>query len=143
MLASYLLLFLSAFLAATILPFYSEVILFGLLRADYDPVLLVFVASIGNTLGAVVNWLLGLYILHFQHRRWFYFKPEQIQKAQDWFNRYGTWTLLLAWLPVGGDALTLVAGIMRVPFWIFVLLVAIGKTARYVSIVFLNDWVSV
>ncbi len=143
MLTSYFFLFASAFLAATILPFYSEVVLFGLLRAGYDPTLLVIVASVGNTLGAVVNWLLGLYILHFQTRRWFYFKPEQIEKAQGWFNRYGFWTLLLAWLPIGGDALTLAAGIMRVPLWLFLVLVAVGKTARYVSIVFLNDWIAV
>jgi membrane protein YqaA with SNARE-associated domain len=137
---SYLILFFSAFLAATILPFYSEVVLFGLLRAGYDPVLLVVVASIGNTLGAVVNWLLGRFMLHFQDRRWFYFKREQIQSAQNWFNRYGFWILLLAWLPIGGDALTLVAGIMRVRLWLFIALVGIGKTARYVSIVYLNEW---
>jgi membrane protein YqaA with SNARE-associated domain len=137
---SYLILFFSAFLAATILPFYSEVVLFGLLRAGYDPVLLVVVASIGNTLGALVNWLLGRFMLHFQDRRWFYFKREQIQSAQNWFNRYGFWILLLAWLPIGGDALTLVAGIMRVRLWLFIALVGIGKTARYVSIVYLNEW---
>ncbi len=140
MLTSYLALFLSAFLAATILPFYSEVVFFGLLRAGGDPLILVLVASAGNTLGAVVNWLLGLFLLHFQHRRWFYFNPEQISRAQQWFNRYGFWTLLLAWLPIGGDALTLIAGIMRVRLWIFILLVGAGKTARYVSILVLNEW---
>lgn len=138
-LTSYLVLFLSAFFAATILPFYSEVVLFALLRDGGDPFLLVVVASVGNTLGAVVNWLLGRYLLHFQDRRWFYFKPEQISRAQNWFNRYGFWTLLLAWLPLGGDALTLIAGIMRVRFWLFIALVGIGKTARYVSIVFLSE----
>lgn len=89
-----------------------------------------------------MNWLLGRFLLHFQDRRWFYFKQEQIQGAQDWFNRYGFWTLLLAWLPIGGDALTLVAGIMRVRLWLFIVLVGAGKTARYVSIVFLNEWFS-
>lgn len=140
MLTSYLMLFGSAFLAATILPFYSEVVLFALLRAGGDPVLLVLVASVGNTLGAAVNWLLGRYLLHYQDRRWFFFKPEQISKAQSWFNRYGFWTLLLAWLPIGGDALTFVAGIMRVRLWVFMVLVGIGKTARYISIVYLNEW---
>ena len=136
---SLLVLFGSAFLAATILPFYSEVVLFALLRQGGNPLLLVAFASLGNTLGAVVNWFMGLYLLHFQHRRWFYFKPEQIRKAQAWFHRYGFWTLLLAWLPVGGDALTLIAGIMRVPLWLFLLLVGSGKTLRYLSIVFFNN----
>lgn len=141
MLTSLLILFASAFLAATILPFYSEVVLFALLRQGGDPLVLVAVASLGNTLGAVVNWILGRYLLHFQDRRWFYFKPEQVQKAQDWYGRYGFWSLLLAWLPIGGDALTFVAGIMKVRLWLFIVLVGAGKTARYVSIVYLSNWV--
>ena len=141
MLTSLFFLFASAFLAATILPFYSEVVLFALLREGGDPLILVAVASLGNTLGAVVNWVMGRYLLHFQDRRWFYFKREQVQKAQDWYSRYGFWSLLLAWLPIGGDALTFVAGIMKVRLWLFIVLVGAGKTARYVSIVYLNNWV--
>lgn len=139
----YLILFSSAFLAATILPFYSEVVLFALLRQGGDPALLVAVATVGNTLGAVVNWLLGRYLLHFQDRRWFYFSRKQIARAQDWFQHYGFWTLLLAWMPVGGDALTLIAGIMRVRLWLFVLLVGLGKGLRYVSVVYLQEWTAV
>ena len=138
---SYLLLFGSAFLAATILPFYSEVLLYALLRDGGDPLVLVAVATLGNTLGAVVNWVLGLYLLHFQDRRWFYFSRQQIDNAQRWYQRYGFWSLLLAWMPVGGDALTLIAGIMRVRLWIFLLLVGTGKALRYVSVVYLTDWV--
>ncbi|HKJ05332.1 MAG TPA: YqaA family protein [Geopsychrobacteraceae bacterium] len=138
--SGYLLLFASSFLAATILPFYSEVILFAMLRNGGDPFWLVIVATVGNTAGAVVNWLLGLYLLHFRKRRWFYFSQNQIDKAQAWFQRYGIWSLLLAWLPLGGDALTLIAGIMRVPLWIFLLLVTTGKGLRYVSIVYLSNW---
>ena len=140
MMTSYLLLFGSAFLAATILPFYSEVVLFALLREGGDPVMLVVVATLGNTLGAVVNWLLGRYLLHFQDRRWFYFSRTQIEKAQRWYQRYGFWSLLLAWAPVGGDALTLIAGIMKVRLWLFLLLVGTGKALRYVSIVYLEAW---
>ena len=139
---SYLLLFASAFLAATILPFYSEVYLFALLRDGGDPVMLVMVATLGNTLGAVVNWILGLYLLHFQDRRWFYFSREQIDRAQRWFQRYGFWSLLLAWMPVGGDALTLIAGIMRVRLWLFLLLVGSGKALRYISVVYFTNWLS-
>jgi membrane protein YqaA with SNARE-associated domain len=140
MITSYLLLFASAFLAATILPFYSEVVLFALLREGGDPLSLVAVASLGNTLGALVNWALGRYLLHYQDRRWFYFSRSQVEKAQRWFQRYGFWSLLLAWMPVGGDALTLIAGIMRVRLWVFLLLVGTGKTLRYVSVVYLAAW---
>jgi len=136
----YLLLFGSAFLAATILPFYSEVVLFALLRDGGDAVALVAVATLGNTLGAVVNWWLGLFLLHFRDRKWFYFSDAQIARAQAWYQRYGVWSLLLAWLPVGGDALTLIAGIMRVRLWLFLVLVGFGKGARYVSVVFLEEW---
>ena len=140
MIASYLLLFGSAFLAATILPFYSEVVLFALLREGGDSVALVIVATLGNTLGAVVNWVLGRYLLHFQDRRWFYFNRAQIDKAQRWFQRYGFWSLLLAWMPVGGDALTLIAGIMKVRLWLFLLLVGTGKALRYISVVYVTAW---
>ncbi|MCW8908881.1 MAG: DedA family protein [Sedimenticola sp.] len=140
MILSYLLLFGSAFLAATILPFYSEVILFALLREGGDPIMLVVIATLGNTLGAVVNWVLGLYLLHFRDRRWFYFSQSQIDRAQRWFQRYGFWSLLLAWMPIGGDALTLIAGIMRVRLWIFLLLVATGKALRYISVVYFAAW---
>lgn len=137
---SYLLLFASAFLAATILPLSSEVVLFSLLRDGGDPVVLVVIATLGNTLGAVVNWALGLYLLHFQDRRWFYFSRDQIEKAQRWYQRFGFWSLLFAWLPLGGDALTLIAGIMKLRLWLFLLLVGTGKGLRYISIVFISDW---
>lgn len=135
-------LFASAFLAATILPFYSEVILFALLREGGDPFSLVVVATLGNTLGAVVNWFLGLYLLHFQDRRWFYFSKRQIQKAQRWYQRYGFWSLLFAWLPIGGDALTLIAGIMKVRLWLFLVLVGSGKALRYIMVVYLTAYSS-
>ncbi len=136
---SYLVLFGAAFLAATILPFYSEVILFALLKEGGDPVMLVLVATLGNTLGAVVNWYLGLYLLHFQDKKWFYFSHRQIEKAQRWYQRYGFWSLLFAWLPIGGDALTLIAGIMKVRLSLFLVLVAVGKGARYIAVVFLSE----
>ncbi len=136
MIFDYLLLFVSAFSAATILPFYSEVLLFTLLRDGGDAFALVAVATLGNTLGAVLNWLLGLYILRFRDRRWFYFSDAQIERAQGWFHRYGVWVLLMAWLPIGGDALTLIAGIMRVRLDLFLVLVGIGKSLRYVFVVY-------
>ncbi|MFT4767542.1 MAG: membrane protein YqaA with SNARE-associated domain [Glaciecola sp.] len=127
----YLLLFGSAFLAATILPFYSEIVLVLALQEGADPALLLFTATLGNTLGAVVNWAIGRQLLKFQDKRWFYFSPAQIARAQRWFQRRGVWSLLFAWLPIGGDALTLIAGVMNVRLTTFLVLVGIGKALRY------------
>jgi membrane protein YqaA with SNARE-associated domain len=80
--------FLVAFLAATILPAYSEDLFASLLAARYDPLARWAWATAGNTLGAAVNWLLGRYLLHFQHRKWFSFKPGNLGRAQRWFQRY-------------------------------------------------------
>jgi len=132
---SYFLLFSSSLLAATVLPFYSEVVLFALVRQGEPVVTLIIIASVGNTLGAVVNWYLGRFLLHYQDRRWFYFKRDQVAKMQYWFQRYGVWSLLFAWLPLGGDALTFIAGIMKVRIGVFLLLVGVGKSLRYIAVV--------
>lgn len=137
MLLSYLSLFASAFIAATILPFSSEALLFALLHAGGDATVLVVVATLGNTLGSIVNWLLGRFLLHFRDRRWFYFSAAQIDRAQRWFQRYGVWSLLLAWVPIVGDALTLIGGVMQVRLSLFILLVGLGKGLRYVAVVVL------
>ena len=134
---SYLILFLSAFGAATILPFYSEVAFVGMLELDHDPFWVWFVATAGNTFGAVVNWVMGRYLSRFEARSWFPFKAESLHKSQAWFQKYGVWSLLLAWLPIGGDALTVVAGIMRVRFDVFFILTAIGKGGRYAVLYFI------
>jgi len=136
--AAYLLVAASAFLAATLLPFYSEIVLVPLLIEGKDPMLLWIAATLGNTLGAAVNWLLGRFMLHYQDRTWFPVKQHQLIRAQLWFQRYGVWSLLFAWLPVGGDALTFIAGIMRVRFLIFILLTGMGKGARYGVIIWLT-----
>ena len=124
-------LFLSAFLAATLVPAYSEILFAGLIAAGYDPLSLWIWASVGNTLGSAVNWVIGRYLLHFQDRRWFPFKEGNLGPAQRWFQKFGVWSLLFAWLPVGGDALTFIAGIMKVRFPVFLVLTAIGKSVRY------------
>ncbi len=129
-------LFASAFLAATILPFSSEAVLAALTVADGANLALLWaVASAGNVLGAVVNWLLGRFCLHFQDRRWFPVKPPELERAQRWFSRYGQWSLLFAWVPIVGDPLTVVAGLMRVQLWWFLPLVAIGKGGRYAVVI--------
>lgn len=138
---TYLSLFISAFVAATLLPFYSEVILGVMLVNGADPLWLWLSATGGNTLGAWVNWLLGRYLLHFQHKKWFPFKPQSLQKAQDSFNKYGLWSLLFAWLPIIGDPITFIAGIMKVRVLPFIMLVFIGKGLRYAVVILLANQV--
>jgi membrane protein YqaA with SNARE-associated domain len=128
---AYLGLFAAAFIAATLLPAQSEGVMVGLQLAGYVPWLLVLVASVGNVAGSTVNWWLGREVARFADRRWFPVKPATLARAQAWYARYGKWSLLLSWMPVIGDPLTLAAGVMREPLRVFLLLVAIAKTARY------------
>lgn len=121
-----------AFVAATILPAQSEAALVGLLvLGKQPPVLLVIVATIGNVLGSVTNWLLGRWVEHYRHRRWFPVSEQALDRATGWYRRRGRWSLLLSWAPIGGDALTVAAGVLREPFWSFLLLVTIAKAGRY------------
>ncbi len=132
-LAAYAGLFSAAFIAATLFPMQSEAILVGLIvSGDYSVPALLLTASVGNTLGAAVNWLMGVGFERFKHRRWFPVSPRQLEKAQRWYGRYGKWSLLLSWLPIGGDAITVAAGVMREPLLTFLVLVFIGKAVRYV-----------
>lgn len=124
-------LFLAAFGAATVLPFQSEVVFVAMQAAGRDPFALVVVASIGNVLGAVVNYVLGLGLERFRGARWFPASEAQMARAQRWYTRWGVWTLLLSWAPLG-DAFTVIAGVMRCPIWLFLALVTLAKTARYI-----------
>lgn len=131
-LSAYPALFLSAFGAATLLPLQSEAVLVALLLAGQHPLwALLLVATLGNVLGSWVNWLLGRSIQHYRERRWFPVSPARLQQAQDWYARYGRWSLLLSWMPVIGDPLTLVAGVMRERLWVFLAIVTLAKASRY------------
>ncbi|MER9125057.1 DedA family protein [Mesorhizobium sp. M0959] len=128
-------LFLTAFAAATILPMQSEAALAGLLLTEsYAPALLIASASAGNVLGSIVNWWLGRGIDRFRDRKWFPVKPSALARATRWYQRYGRWSLLLSWLPLVGDPLTVVAGALREPFWSFLAIVAIAKVGRYLAL---------
>ena len=134
----YLSLFAISFLAATILPFSSELTLLGLIAtSNYDNLLLLIVASFGNVLGSVVNWILGFYSRNLTTKKWFPFKDKQINNSSKWFSKFGKWSLLFAWVPIIGDPLTLVAGLLRVRFLEFLILVMIGKISRYLVIFYL------
>lgn len=131
-LAAYAGLFAISLIAATILPAQSEAGLIALiLSGQYSTLLLVVVASVGNILGSLINWLLGIGIERFRHRRWFPVGEVALDRAQRWYRRYGKWSLLASWLPIVGDPITVVAGVMREPLPVFLLLVTIAKTARY------------
>jgi membrane protein YqaA with SNARE-associated domain len=134
---AYVSLFVSGLIAATLFPASSELLLVALSQQGYLAWLLWLVATLGNTLGSCVNWFLGLELRRFQDRRWFPVSPQQLALAQRQFNHYGIWSLLLAWLPVVGDPLTLVAGVLRVRFVPFLVLVALGKGLRYAVLIFL------
>lgn len=131
--AAYLSLFVVAFGAATILPFQSEPLLVGLIASgQFSLTGLIAVASIGNILGAVCNWVLGRFIHRFHERPWFPVKEETLKRASGWYRLYGRWSLLLSWMPLFGDALTVVAGVLREPLWSFLVLVTLAKTGRYI-----------
>ena len=133
--AGYGSLFLSAFLAATVLPLSSEAVLAALVASDgFVLWLLVAMASIGNTLGACVNWILGRYCLHWLDRKWFPVSPPALERASRWFSRYGQYSLLFAWVPIAGDPLTFTAGLLKLRFSRFLLLVAVEKILRYVVV---------
>ena len=137
----YLSLFFTAFIAATLLPAFSEVALAASLSTNASIFLLWLSATAGNTLGSCVNWYLGREILRFKPKlinsRWFPVTELQLERAQNRFSRFGVWTLLFAWLPIIGDPLTFVAGVLRVRFLWFLLLVTAGKGLRYAVVVFL------
>nr|WP_233099444.1 YqaA family protein [Pseudomonas psychrophila] len=124
--------FLAAFGAASLLPMQSEAVLVGmLLSGKYVALTLLVVATLGNVLGSVLNWVLGRSVERFRHRRWFPVSEQKLDKARAFYLRYGRWSLLLSWVPIIGDPLTMIAGIMREPLWSFVLIVTLAKGARY------------
>ena len=131
-LTSYVGLFLAAFGAATLLPMQSEAVLVGMLLSDrYVASTLIAVATFGNLLGSTLNWLLGRSVERLRHRRWFPVSESKLEKAQQFYLRFGRWSLLLCWVPLIGDPLTVVAGVMREPFWSFLLIVTLAKGVRY------------
>lgn len=128
-------LFFSALFAATILPVQSELFLFGLnLSGKHSAITLLMVATFGNVLGSLINWFFGRYLLKFENRKWFPVNKQNLQRATNFYKKWGIWSLLLAWLPIIGDPLTVVAGFLKTNIGLFLLLVAIGKMGRYLVV---------
>lgn len=134
-LVAYGALFLTALAAGSILPMQSEAAQAGLLWAtEFSTVVLVMVATVGNVAGSAINWLLGRGVERFKDRRWVPVSEPMLEWAKSWYHRYGRWSLLLSWVPIVGDPLTVVAGVMREPLSIFIVLVAFAKLARYIAV---------
>ena len=135
---AYFSLFLISLGAATILPLGSEPAVVGMLAGGTLPWQgIVLVASLGNILGSIINWLLGRSFTHFQDRRWFPVNQKNMERVQGWYHRYGRASLLLSWVPVIGGPLTVATGVLREP------LVAIAKTGRYLALTAITlNWLS-
>lgn len=134
--------FVSAFLAATILPLSSEIVLSALLLQGLSPIYLVSMATLGNVLGSLTNYALGYWLgaalTHNQTvKKWFKVSDQALNNARLRFQKYGLVILCFAWVPIIGDPLTVVAGVMRIRFIWFVLLVTLGKLARYLVVTYL------
>ena len=132
----YIGMFLSAFLAATILPLSSEVMLAALFTSGFSPLLLLVVASTGNILGSFVNYVLGHRYGRVVATKWLRVDDSTFARASHLFERWGKWSLLLAWVPVIGDPITLVAGVLRTNVWFFLCCVIVSKTSRYAVLLF-------
>lgn len=135
-------LFVAAFLAATPIPFQSEVVFLALLANKSAGVLvLILIASVGNVLGSCVTYAVGRGIGGQRSARWFPVRPEQLARAEVWFQKWGLWALLLSWAP-GGDLIVALSGVMRVSIWRFLALVSLAKTLRYgvVALIGLGIW---
>ncbi len=131
-------LFLSAFLAATILPLSSELVLTLLLVNGLNPNLLVAVATVGNVLGSFVNYTIGFWGSIFVVRKILKISEEKFERSKHRFEKYGVWSLLFAWVPVIGDPLTLIAGVLRINLLLFFVLVTIGKLGRYMVVTYMT-----
>jgi membrane protein YqaA with SNARE-associated domain len=135
-------LFIVSFLASTLLPLGSEWLLVMMLANGYDSFSTVGIATAGNYLGAVTTYLIGMYGGNWLIVKVLRVSPEQQERARVRYKRYGVFTLFFSWLPVIGDPLCMVGGVLRVNFGLFTLLVASGKLLRYAVTAWVTMWAS-
>ena len=138
----YFTLFAVSFLAATLLPLGSEALLLYDISQNYSLFLLWSVATLGNTLGSMVNYWLGLKGEAYLETKG-HLSVEKMENARGFFGKYGGWTLLLSWVPIIGDPLTFIAGVLRYNFKWFTFIVFVAKGTRYATIIFLASSLSV
>lgn len=133
-----LILFLSAFGAATLLPLQSELVLIHTISTQTYPIgLLIFIATLGNVLGSVINWLLGVYFEKLKKQKWIPFNTDKLASSQKFYSKYGYWSLLFSFVPIIGDPLTFLAGLMRVNFFKFLAIVTLSKLGRYIFVTYI------
>lgn len=142
----YFALFMTSLVAGTLLPFLpasSEMAMGGLLAAGSGvPALLVAAAIMGNFMGASLNYLVGWNFARFSGQRWFPISPDALHKTTEWFRHYGIWLLLMCWLPMAGDAITVVAGLLRADLRLFLILTASGKAFGHIAVASGVSWIS-
>ena len=129
----YFTLFIVSLLAATLLPLGSEALLLYDLSLGYNTFLLLLFATLGNTIGSVINYFLGYKGVDFLIKQK-YLNQKQLQKATNIFEKYGAYSLLISWMPIIGDPITFVAGVLKYEFRKFVILVFVAKGVRYVVV---------
>ncbi len=130
----YLILFITAFISATLFPLGSEALLIYDITQGYNIYLLLLFATLGNSLGSVVNYFLGLkgeeYLINKN-----LLNEKYILKAKNYFDKYGGWSILFSWLPIIGDPITFVAGVLKYDFKKFLILAVVAKFSRYLFLV--------
>ena len=117
---------------------FSLIPIFQLASNKEDLIYLILFATFGNVLGALVNWYLGKFFVHYKEKKWFPIKVDKLAKGEKYYKKYGRVSLLLSWMPIIGDPITLVAGILKEPLWSFLILVTIAKGLRYIFVVFIT-----
>lgn len=127
-------LFIAAFLAATVLPLSSEIVLSALLLSGLSPITLVIIATVGNVLGSITNYALGYWASLVVVKKWLRMSEDDFVKAEQRFKKYGIASLFFAWVPIIGDPLTVMAGVLRIRVKVFLILVTVGKLLRYVAV---------
>ena len=127
----YLGLFLISFLAATLLPLGSEAAVTLMAIAEFNPSRILIVATIGNSLGALINYLVGKWGAAFIFTKYIQVDQSTLEKLEKVYGRWGAPVLFFAWLPFVGDTLTVAAGVLRVNIYVFTFWVVLGKLFRY------------